>query len=231
MRWQSGRLLGPNPRFRRSRRGPDKIESMKINLLAVGALAAALLAPVGAYAQQGQPPARGYGHGVPSEARLQQRWAKRFRSLNLSGDQQQRIQSMIHEYSQAHPEGSQPDRGSSRAFRQQIMGQLTPDQRNAYHQQMQAHRAQMRQRRAAQGAPDQYQQGAPNQYQQGAPDQNQQGPYQQGPYQQAPQGPYQQGPQGQYPQDQYPQGPYQGQQGPPPQQPPNQGPPDQGPPA
>jgi Spy/CpxP family protein refolding chaperone len=230
MRSRYGRLLDPNRRFRRFRGGADKIETMKINLLAVGALAVALLAPVGAYAQQGQPPAQGYGHGVPSEARLQQRWARRFRNLNLSGDQQQRIQSMIHDYSQQHPEGSQPDRGSSRAFRRQIMGQLTPDQRNAYQQQMRAHRAQMAARRGQQGAPGQYQQGAPGQYQQG-PDQ--QGPYQQGPYQQGPQGQYPQGqyPQGQYPQGQYQQGPYQGQQGPPPQQPPDQGPPDQGPPA
>ena len=73
---------------------------MKMNLFAAGAFALALAMPLGAYAQQAAPSAsRAYGNKtVPSEAKLQRHWAKRFGGLNLSGDQQQRIQSIIHQY-------------------------------------------------------------------------------------------------------------------------------------
>lgn len=190
---------------------------MKTNLFAAGAFALALAMPLGAHAQQGPPQAsQGSNHKtMPSEAKLQHRWAKRFGNLNLSGDQQQRIQSLIHQYSQQHPEGSPRDREANRALRQQIMGQLNSDQQNQLRQERSAHRAQMRERQGQmqngdeQGAPDQrYQQGPgpEQQYQQGPP----QGQYPQGP----PQGQYPQGP----PQGQYPQGPPpdQSQQGPPP---------------
>ncbi len=185
---------------------------MKINLLAVGAFAAVLALPLGAYAQQDQPPAQ-QAHGrttTPSQSRIQSHWAKRFNTLNLSGDQQQRIQSLINQYSQAHPEGSPRDRNASRDLRHQIMGVLSDDQRNAYRQQMRAHRAQMRQRQQGQ-MQGQYQNQGPGdqqQYDQGP------GPQEQGPPQQGPpnEGPPQQGPPNEGP-------------------PPNQGPPDQQPPA
>ncbi|MGA8100391.1 MAG: hypothetical protein WB810_17175 [Candidatus Cybelea sp.] len=84
---------------------------MKINLLAAGAVVAALALPLGVCAQQGQPPASAaYGHTTPSQTRIQHKWAKRFGNLNLSGDQQQHVQSIINQYSQAHPEGSPVDR-------------------------------------------------------------------------------------------------------------------------
>ncbi len=210
---------------------------MRIKLLAVAAFVAMLAAPLGVYAQANQAPgARAYGHTNPSPAKLQHRWTRRFGRLNLSGDQQQRIQSIINQYSQAHPQGSPRDRGSARELRHQIMGVLSSDQQNQFRQEMQARRAQMRQRDGQmqqggaqnyQGAPDQryqqgpdqqpYQQGPPQQYQQGPPQQYQQGPpqqYQQGPPQQYQQGPpqqYQQGPPQQYeqgpPDQQYQQGP------------------------
>jgi Spy/CpxP family protein refolding chaperone len=146
---------------------------MKINLLAVGVLAAALAVPLGASAQQDQqyqgPPQQ--RAGTPSPARLQHRWMKRLSHLNLSSDQQQRIQSMIQQYSQAHPEGSAPDPDGKRALRQQIMGVLSSDQQNQLHQEMQAHRAAMRQR-DGQGQQNQ----GPPQDQQGPPPQDQQGP-------------------------------------------------------
>jgi hypothetical protein len=216
------------------------MDAMKIKLFVAGAFALALAMPLVAYAQQGPPASQGYGRStVPSEAKLQHRWAKRFGNLNLSGDQQQRIQSLIHQYAQSHPEGSPRDPQANRDLRRQIMGQLNGDQQNQYRQEMRARRAQMRQHQGAtqgdyqqgapderdqQGPPDQYQQGPPGQYQQGPPGQYQQGPppgqYQQGP----PPGQYQQGP----PPGQYQQGPPPGQyqQGPPPDQY-QQGPPSQ----
>jgi Spy/CpxP family protein refolding chaperone len=200
---------------------------MKINLLAAGLFAAALVMPVGVYAQQSQPPAaRSYDRGTPSQAKIQHRWMRRFGNLNLSNDQQQRVQSIINQYSQAHPQGSPRDPGANRDLRHQLMGVLSPDQQNQYREQMRARRAQMQQRRA------QMQQNPDAQgYQQGAPDQRyQQGPPNQGPPQDQGPPPYQGAPQDQGPP------PYQGgpqDQGPPPYQgaPPNQGPPQgQGPP-
>lgn len=225
--WLFARFLGPNAAFRRLGAGRDKIEAMKLNLLAASAFAAALAMPLAASAQQGPPqgqgPATRASAQMPSEARLQQRWGKRLGRLNLSSDQQQHIQSLIHQYSQSHPEGSPRDRDSVRQLRQQLMGQLTPDQQNQLRQERRAHRAQMRERAQQggyqQGAPDQQyqQQGNPDQqYQQGPPQQYQQGPPQQ--YQQGPPQQYQQGP----PDQQYQQGPPPEEQGPPPNE---QGPP------
>jgi hypothetical protein len=194
---------------------------MKITFLAAGAFAVALAMPLGAYAQQSQPPgATAQRTTTPSQAKLQRGWMKRLGNLNLSGDQQQRIQSMINQYSQAHPQGSPRDREASRDLRRQILGVLNSDQQNQYHQQMRAHREQMQQRHGQQ------QQGP-----QGAGPQDQGGPQYQGPQGQGP--PPDQGPQGQGPPpDQGPQG-----QGPPPDQgpqgqgpPPDQGPQGQGPP-
>lgn len=120
---------------------------MKINLLAVGALAAALAMPLGAYAQQQQYPQQGQARAVePSHDRMQHRWQRRLSHLNLSNDQQQRIQSMIDQYSQAHPEGSAVDPNARRELRRQIMGTLSSDQQNQYQQEMRARRAAMQQR-------------------------------------------------------------------------------------
>jgi Spy/CpxP family protein refolding chaperone len=155
---------------------------MKMNLLATGLFALALVMPLGVYAQQGQPPPpQSYAHrGTPSEAKLQHRWMKRFGNLNLSGDQQQRVQSIIDQYSQAHPEGSPVDRDASRAMRQQLMGVLNSDQQNQYRQQMRAQRERMQQRRAqTQQQPGQqppYNQQGPPPGQQGPPNDQQPGP-------------------------------------------------------
>jgi Spy/CpxP family protein refolding chaperone len=206
---------------------------MKINLLAAGVFVAALAMPLGVCAQQNQAPGAYAGNrATPSQAKMQHRWAKRFGRLNLSGDQQQRIQSLINQYSQSHPEGSPLDPGAARDFRRQLMGVLTPDQQTQFRQEQRARRAQMQQRRGQMqqqpGADDQrdqqgyqgqqYQQGQPQgqQYQQGPPNQQ----YQQGPPGQQ----YQQGPP---PDQRYQQGPpdQQYQQGPPPDQQDQQGPP------
>lgn len=193
-----------------------------MNFLAAGAFAAVLALPLGAYAQQDQAPAQhSRATTTPNQQRIQNHWAKRFGHLNLSGDQQQRIQSLINQFSQAHPEGSPRDRGASRELRRQIMGVLSDDQRNQYHQEMRARRQQMQQRQGQMQGQNQDQQGpGDGQYgqgpQQGSPDQGP--PPNQGSYNQGPppnQGPYDQGP----PSNQGPppnQGPYG--QGPPPEQ-------------
>jgi Spy/CpxP family protein refolding chaperone len=165
--------------------------AMKLNLLAVGALAAALAMPLGASAQQNQYPQQypqqGQGRAVePSHDRMQHRWQRRLSRLNLSNDQQQRIQSMIDQYSQAHPEGSAVDPNARRELRRQIMGVLSSDQQNQFQQAMRAHRAAMQQRQG------QMQQG---QYQ----DQPQQRQYQSQPQQYQGPPPGQQPPDGQEP--------------------------------
>ena len=182
---------------------------MKTTFLATGALAVALAMPLGAYAQQSQPQGvTAQRTTTPSQAKLQHGWMKRLGNLNLSGDQQQRVQSMINQYSQAHPQGSPRDRQASRELRRQILSVLNGDQLTQYHAQMRARAEQMQQRRG-----QMQQQG--NQQPQGP------GPQDQGPQYQG--GPPDQGPQGQGPPpDQGPQN-----QGPPPDQgpPPGQGPP------
>jgi Spy/CpxP family protein refolding chaperone len=206
---------------------------MKINLLTVSALAVALAIPVAASAQQAQPPAgHARAHMTAGGPQLHHRWMKRFGHLNLSGDQQQRIGSMIDQYSQGHPQGSPVDRNANRELRRQIMGVLTPDQQNQFRQERQAHRAQMQQRRAQMQGQGGYQnQQGGYQDQQGG--YQGQGQYPQGQYQGPPNGdprdqqqPYgpgpNQGPPSQGPQP-YQNGPYQG-------QPPAEGPPDQQPP-
>lgn len=172
--------------------------AMKINLITAGAFLAALALPLGVSAQQAQPPGvHAQNRVTPSHARLSHRWMKRLGGLNLSGDQQQRIQSMIDQYSQAHPAGSPRDPNASRLLRHNIMGVLSSDQLNQYRQQMHAHRAQMQQRGQAQG---QYQGPQDQQPQYGDPRYQQQPPDQGA---QPDQGP-DQGPPGDGPPDQQP---------------------------
>jgi hypothetical protein len=178
---------------------------MKITFLAAGALAVALAMPLGAYAQQSQPQGVSAQRTTPSQAKLQHRWMKRLGKLNLSSDQQQRVQSMIDQYSQAHPQGSPRDRNASRDLRRQILSVLNSDQQSQYqaqmraqHQQTQQHRGQMQQQGGyqQQQGPGPQDQGGP-QYQGGPQDQAgpQGGPqYQGGPPDQGPQGPQDQGP-------------------------------------
>ncbi len=198
---------------------------MKINFLSAAAFVAALAMPLGASAQQSQTPG-GRGHHAtttPSHTKLSHRWQKRLGSLNLSGDQQQRVQSLIDRYSQDHPEGSPRDRNASRELRKQIMGVMTATSRiNTARRCISTTEGHHR------GGSDQNQNGQQQQYQgnpqyQGGPQQNQGGPQQGGPQQyQGGQQQYQGGP-GPY----QGQGPPQGEQGPPQGE---QGPPDQGPP-
>ncbi|MGC1381115.1 MAG: hypothetical protein WA814_08850 [Candidatus Baltobacteraceae bacterium] len=146
---------------------------MKINLLTIGGLAVALAMPLGVCAQQTQqaPPAQAQARTTPSEAKIQHRWQKRLGSLNLSGQQQQQIQSLIDQYSRSHPEGSPRDRDAAHALRQQIMGVLTSDQQGQLRAQMQARHQQMEARHSQQQQQQQAPQGQPPNQEQ--PDQQQ----------------------------------------------------------
>jgi hypothetical protein len=152
---------------------------MKTTFLAASAFVVALaVPPLGAYAQQSQPQGvTAQQHTTRSQANLQQRWMKKLGDLNLSGDQQQRIQSMINQYSQAHPEGSPRDPEASRDLRRQIMSVLSSDQKSQYH-------AEMRARRQQRGG--QTQQGPSGQPQAQYGDPRYQGPQGQGPQGQGP---------------------------------------------
>ena len=105
---------------------------MKIKLLTAGAFLAALAMPLSVCAQQSQYPypssqAPSQAGTTPSGERIHQRWMRRLGNLNLSGDQQQHIRSLIDQYSQSHPEGTPRDPGASRELRRQILGVLTGD--------------------------------------------------------------------------------------------------------
>jgi hypothetical protein len=199
---------------------------MKITLVTAGALALAMVAPLSVSAQQAPPPGyqtQGRAHMTPDEPTMQHRWQKRLGGLNLSGDQQQRISSIIHGFAQAHPAGSPPDRAGNHALKQRIMAVLSPGQVQQYREMMHQRHAMHKQNGQGGNQPDdqgQYQQGPPPQY--GDPRNQQQGPPQQGP--DGDQGPPPD--QGQGPPPDY-QGPPDQGQGPPPDQ--GQGPPpDQG---
>lgn len=66
-----------------------------------------------------------------------------FKKLNLSSDQQTKIQSLLAQYRQAHPPGSTPDPEARKALRQQIDAALTPKQQA----QLKEERENMRERR------------------------------------------------------------------------------------
>jgi Spy/CpxP family protein refolding chaperone len=63
------------------------------------------------------------------------------RSLNLTADQNQRIQAIIDRYRQIHPPGGARDPDAMRALRQQVMQILTPAQRQRLQAQIQQLRA------------------------------------------------------------------------------------------
>ena len=202
---------------------------MKTTLFVAGAFALALVAPLSVSAQQAPPPGyqnQAHQHTTPDEPTMQRHWQKRLGRLNLSGDQQQRISSLIDRYARTHPAGSPPDRAGNHALRQQIMSVLTPDQlqqyRQMHHHGQHAQNGQAGNQPYDQGQPSQ-QYGDPRDQQQGPPP-NDEGPQDQG---QGPPPDQGQGPppdQGQGPPPDQGQGPPPDQgQGPPPDQ--SQGPP------
>lgn len=124
---------------------------MKLSpFLISGALAVAIGLPIVGCAQQA--PAQSspgasqnaYGHHHGG-----MRWLQ---GVNLSDQQKQQIQTLVQQYRQAHPQGSQPDPQARKQLRDQIMNVLTPDQRAQVQANMQKAREQ-RQEENGEGSP------------------------------------------------------------------------------
>lgn len=105
--------------------------------LIAGALAVALGLPLAACAQQAP--------AAPSAARVRHHrmGMRMFKNLNLTQEQQSKIQTIMQQYRQAHPQGSTPDPAARKAMRDQIDAVLTPQQLD----QLKAERQKMRERR------------------------------------------------------------------------------------
>jgi Spy/CpxP family protein refolding chaperone len=80
---------------------------------------------------------------TPTQQKLYDRTMRRFGSLGLSSQQQQQIQSLIAQFSQAHPAGSPLDRDAMRQLRQSTLAVLTPQQRDTLSQETEQRRAEM----------------------------------------------------------------------------------------
>jgi Spy/CpxP family protein refolding chaperone len=65
---------------------------------------------------------------TPSAQAIYGRLMRRFGSLGLTPDQQQRIQGLVDQFSQAHPAGSPLDPAAMRQLREQARSLLTPQQ-------------------------------------------------------------------------------------------------------
>jgi hypothetical protein len=120
---------------------------MKIRTISAIAFAVLSFGAIGsAHAQvsPAQAPPQAYQRGcapsvMPSAQVLYDRYMRRFASLGLSPDQQQRIQSLIGAFSQAHPAGSPFDSPAMHELRDQVRGVLTPQQLTLIEQQNHEH--------------------------------------------------------------------------------------------
>ncbi|MBV8222431.1 MAG: hypothetical protein JO293_03655 [Candidatus Eremiobacteraeota bacterium] len=61
-------------------------------------------------------------------------WTAMIQQLDLSQQQQAQIKTLITNYKQAHPKGSQPDPAARKQLHEQILAILTPAQRTKYQQ-------------------------------------------------------------------------------------------------
>ena len=105
--------------------------------LIAGALAIALGLPLAACAQQAQ---QNPTQATQGGQRHHGMGMRMFKNLNLTPDQTTKIQSIMQQYRQAHPQGSQPDPEARKQMREQIDAVLTPEQQA----QLKQERAQMR---------------------------------------------------------------------------------------
>ena len=119
-----------------------------MKLFALAALAAALSLPVVVNAQQApQPPVTQQAPaGTQATPKIYRRWSRLLNGVNLSSQQHNQIQTLLDQYAQAHPAGSQHVRGAARQLRDQIFGILTANQQTQVRQTMQSLRAQHEQR-------------------------------------------------------------------------------------
>jgi Spy/CpxP family protein refolding chaperone len=129
-------------------RAADKMKPMKF---LVPALLLSLVAlPAGVYAQQSEQPAQTQpqpsASGRPN-MHVYRRWSQLLSGVNLTDQQHDRIQSLLDQYSDAHPPGAPFDRQATRALRDQIFSVLTPDQQTQVRQQARTLSAQAKQRR------------------------------------------------------------------------------------
>ena len=109
------------------------------SLLLPAALAAAVVLPAGAFAQQASP-APAYMGGEHSHRGGG--WMREMRKLNLTDQQRSQIQQLMQQYRSAHPRGSQPDPQARQQLRSQIMNVLTPQQQTQFKADMQRMRSQ-----------------------------------------------------------------------------------------
>ncbi len=75
---------------------------------------------------------------------LDERIMRRFSSLGLMPQQQQRIQSMIDAFSRTHPAGSPLDQSAMRQLHDEVRGVLTPQQLAMLQQEHRGHGGQRR---------------------------------------------------------------------------------------
>lgn len=114
------------------------------------ALAAALVMPVGALAQQsvqpsgGAPAAGATAYPGAGEHHRGGGWMREVRKLNLSSQQQSQIRQLMQNFRAAHPRGSEPDPQARQQLHAQILRVLTPQQQAQLKADMQQMRAQWR---------------------------------------------------------------------------------------
>jgi hypothetical protein len=109
------------------------VNTRTISAIALAVLSLGAVGPVQAQVPPGQAPPQGYQRNcpprvTPSAQELYDRFMRRYSSLGLSPDQQQRIQSLIDGFSQTHPAGSPLDPEAMRGLHEQVRGVLTPQQ-------------------------------------------------------------------------------------------------------
>lgn len=121
-----------------------------MKLFAFAALAAALSLPIAVSAQQAPPyPATQQAPAGAQQAapKVYKRWSRILNGVNLSNQQHEQIQTLLDQYAQAHPAGSQRVHGAARQLKEQIFGILTQQQQAQVQQNMQQMRAEHQQRR------------------------------------------------------------------------------------
>lgn len=121
-----------------------------MKLIVLAALTAALSLPVAVSAQQAPPqPAMQQAPAGTQQAtpKIYRRWSRLLNGVNLSNQQHEQIQSLLDQYAQAHPAGSQRVHGAARQLHEQIFGILNQQQQAQVQQNMQQMRAQHQQRR------------------------------------------------------------------------------------
>lgn len=118
---------------------------MKLSpFLLSGALAVAIGLPIVGCAQQAPAQSQpGASQGAYGHHHGGMRWLQ---GVNLSDQQKQQIQTLMQQYRQAHPRGSQPDPQAREQLRSQIMNVLTPEQRTQVQANMQKMKEQRQER-------------------------------------------------------------------------------------